>query len=74
MLNPSLDDFYEELKAFEKVYLEPGQTKTVTLTIDRDALCFFDAAKHEWVAEPGDFQALIGSSSRDIRAVVDFRL
>ncbi|MBP5397621.1 MAG: glycoside hydrolase family 3 C-terminal domain-containing protein [Bacteroidales bacterium] len=73
-MEASVDRPFKELKAFEKVYLEPGQTKTVTLTIDRDALCFFDAAKHEWVAEPGDFQALIGSSSRDIRAVVDFRL
>lgn len=64
----------KELKAFQKVYLEPGEEKTVTLTIDKSALSFFDDNKHEWVAEPGEFEALIGASSTDIKGKVGFVL
>ena len=59
---------------FEKVYLEPGETKTVEFVIDREALSFFDADRHEWVAEPGEFKALVAASSEDIRAEVPFVL
>ena len=64
----------KELKGFQKVKLAPGEEKTVTLTIDKKALSFFDDAKHEWVAEPGKFEAMIGSSSRDIKGTVPFEL
>lgn len=64
----------KELKGFRKVKLAPGEEKTVTLTIDKKALSFFDDAKHEWVAEPGKFEAMIGSSSRDIKGTVPFEL
>ena len=64
----------KELKAFQKVKLAPGEEKAVTLTIDKKALSFFDDAKHEWVAEPGKFEAIIGSSSRDIKGTVPFEL
>ena len=70
----SVDRPVKELKGFDKVYLEPGQTKTVEFVIDREALSFFDAEKHEWVAEPGEFKALIAASSEDIRGEVSFRL
>lgn len=64
----------KELKAFQKVRLEPGETKTVRLMLDRRAFSFWDATRHEWEAEPGDFELLIGSSSRDIRATALFAL
>ena len=64
----------KELKGFQKVKLAPGEEKAVTLTIDKKALSFFDDAKHEWVAEPGKFEAVIGSSSRDIKGIVLFEL
>ena len=54
--------------------LAPGEEKAVTLTIDKKALSFFDDAKHEWVAEPGKFEAIIGSSSRDTKGIVPFEL
>ena len=60
----------KELKGFQKVKLAPGEEKAVTLTIDKKALSFFDDAKHEWVAEPGKFEAIIGSSSRDVKGTV----
>lgn len=64
----------KELKGFKKVSLKPGETKNVTFEINNDALCFFDADKHDWVSEAGDFEALIGSSSADIRAKAKFTL
>jgi beta-glucosidase len=70
----SVDRPSKELKGFEKVWLNAGEKKTVTFEIDAEDLSWFNAEKHEWTAEPGDFKALIGSSSRDIRASVDFRL
>lgn len=57
----------QELKAFAKVALEPGETKTVTLTLNEQSLAYYDPAVGGWVAEPGDFEVRVGSSSRDIR-------
>ncbi len=57
----------KELKAFEKVEIRPKQTKTVTFTLDREAFWYFDTAKDSWDTEPGEFEILIGASSRDIR-------
>jgi beta-glucosidase len=64
----------KELKRFAKVALQPGETKTVSLTIDREALAYWDDAQKSWVAEAGEFEALIGSSSQDIRAHAPFHL
>ena len=58
----------------EKVYLEPGESATVRFPLDRRALSFFDADAHDWKAESGEFHALVGLSSRDIRADVCFNL
>jgi beta-glucosidase len=62
----------KELKGFAKVFLEAGSSKNVSITIDKAALSYFDDKKHEWVAEPGDFEALAGSSSVDIRSKIGF--
>lgn len=64
----------KELKAFAKVALEPGETKTVSFILDQDALSFYDPARKQWVAEPGGFEVLIGSSSRDIHLTGRFTL
>lgn len=64
----------KELKGFEKIYLNPGEQKEVTFTIDKTALSYFDSNKHDWVAEPGDFEALIGNSSDAIKTKVKFTL
>ena len=48
--------------------------KDVTITIDKSALSFFDPVKHDWVAEPGDFEALIGNSSDAIKTKIKFCL
>jgi beta-glucosidase len=70
----TIDRPVKELKNFEKVYLKAGETKTVTFEIDAEDLSYFDADKHEWVAEPGKFKVLLGSSSEDVRSTVNFKL
>ena len=62
----------KELKGFKKVNLAPSQTAEVTFIITPDDLKFFDDSKHEWIAEPGKFKAMIGASSTDIRSTVQF--
>jgi len=64
----------KELKAFTKVQLEPGERKTVALSITRDALAYYDDLAREWVAEAGTFEVLVGASSQDIRATATFAL
>ena len=64
----------KELKGFRKVKLAPGEEQKVSFTVAKDALSFFDDAKHEWVAEPGKFEAAIAASAADIRGVVPFEL
>ncbi|MFH0952702.1 MAG: glycoside hydrolase family 3 C-terminal domain-containing protein [Verrucomicrobiota bacterium] len=71
----SLDRPLKELKAFKKVSLKPGEKKPVTFELGRSALAFYDPARKGWVVEPGAFEILVGSSSRDIRlkGTVDVR-
>ncbi|TKB96898.1 glycoside hydrolase family 3 C-terminal domain-containing protein [Pedobacter cryophilus] len=57
----------KELKAFEKVFLNPNESKIITLTLPKEAFQYFDESKNNWVLEPGSFEILIGSSSADIR-------
>lgn len=64
----------KELKNFAKIYLEPGQTKTVTFTVRPSDLAFFDAGAHAWKAEPGEFRAHVGAASDDIRSSLRFIL
>lgn len=64
----------KELKAFDKIALNPGEEKTVTFSITPDDLKYFDDARHEWVAEPGKFTLYIGASSADIRTQAPFTL
>jgi len=73
-LKSSLPRPVKELKGFSKTKLAPGETREVTFTIGKEALSFFDDTRHEWVAEPGKFEAWIGASSTDIRNKVAFEL
>ena len=73
-LKSSLPRPVKELKGFSKVYLAPGATQQVSITIDKSALSFYDDRVGEWVAEPGDFEALIGTASDKITSTVKFSL
>ncbi len=62
-----------ELRDFQKVKLNAGESKTIEFTIDKEKLSFYNN-KLEWVAEPGDFEVMIGTSSADIKLRSDFEL
>lgn len=62
-----------ELKDFQKVKLQPGETKTLTFVIDNEKLAFYNQAL-EFKSEPGEFNLMIGSSSSDIRLSASFEL
>lgn len=64
----------KELKRFQRVYLKPGETTKVSFRLDKRAMSFYDVKKKDWVAEPGEFEVLIGSSSQDIRLKGKFTL
>ncbi len=64
----------KELKGFQRVNLKPKETRKINFTFDKKALSFYDINKKDWVAEPGEFEVLIGSSSQDIRLKGKFTL
>jgi beta-glucosidase len=57
----------KELKAFGRIELAPGDSGTVSMTVDMRSFAYFDDLRNAWIAEPGSFELLVGSSSRDIR-------
>lgn len=57
-----------ELRAFAKVGLAPGETRRVSLRLERRAFATWNAELHAWVVEDGTFEVVAGSSSRDLRA------
>lgn len=57
----------KELKGFEKVSLKPGETKRVAFSLDKRAFAYYETAISDWFVEYGEFEILIGASSRDIR-------
>ena len=57
----------KELKGFTKIYLEPGETKRVSIDLDFRAFAFYHPKYHTWITESGEFEILIGASSQDIR-------
>ena len=73
-LKCSVDRPVKELKAFQKVTLKPGETKTVTLKTDKRALSFWDEETSDWKAEPGEFMAQVGDSSDKLTCKLKFSL
>ncbi|MCO5185827.1 MAG: glycoside hydrolase family 3 C-terminal domain-containing protein [Anaerolineae bacterium] len=64
----------KELKGFAKVSLEPGETKTVEMTLDFRAFAFYHPDYAAWITEDGNFELLIGASSADIRQTLTVTL
>ena len=52
----------KELKGFKKIWLDPGQSQTVSFTITPELLSFYDRDM-KWIIEPGDFTIMVGTSS-----------
>ena len=57
----------KQLKGYQKVFLNPGQSTTITIPLDARAFAHWDTTQHTWVIDQGTYQILLGSSSRDIR-------
>jgi beta-glucosidase len=63
----SLERPNKELKGFAKVFLEPREKRIISIKLNRDAFAFYDPDRQQWVVEPGEFEIMVGSSSKDIR-------
>ena len=70
----SVERELKSLKRFVRINLKTGESKTVSFKIDKNDLSFYDTNSNKWIAEPGEFEVMVGSSSRDIRTTVPFKL
>ena len=70
----SVDRPKKELKGFQKVYLQPGENKDVTITINKETLSFYDESSSSWKAEAGKFEALVGNASDNLKLKKVFEL
>jgi beta-glucosidase len=57
----------KELRGFQRIRLQPGETKAVTFTLPAEKLAFWDEKTHGFVVESGVFDVMMGASSADIR-------
>jgi beta-glucosidase len=73
-VKPSVERPDKELKAFGKVFLQPGESKQVTLKLDAASFSYYNEQKKAWIADAGKYDLLTGSSSRDIRTVKSINL
>jgi beta-glucosidase len=65
--SPEVERAPKELKGFEKISLQPGESKNITFTLDAEAFRYWNDQTHSWTVKPGKFDILLASSSRDIR-------
>lgn len=65
---------HQGLRGFVRVELKPGEAREVAVTLDRRSMSFYDPVVKDWAAEPGVFEVLVGTSSRDIRLKGSFEL
>ncbi|MFX0209407.1 MAG: glycoside hydrolase family 3 C-terminal domain-containing protein, partial [Candidatus Hodarchaeota archaeon] len=65
--NPKLDRPYKELKGFSKLELQPNETKTATFHLDSRTFAYYSINHNSWIWESGEYDILIGASSKDIR-------
>lgn len=64
--NPVIFKAEKELKGFEKVYLEPNEEKEVSIILDKRSFAYYNVEQKDWAVEDGNYDILIGKSSRDI--------
>ncbi len=56
-----------QLKGFQKLFLQPGQSQHVRFLLQSGDLAYWNVQRHTWTVQPGSYQVMVGSSSRDIR-------
>ena len=64
----------EQLAGFERIHLHPGEQKTVSFSLPAEQLAWWDSDKEMFVVKPGEVDALVGSSSADIRQKAQFQI
>ncbi len=57
----------KELKGFDKIFLEPDEKKTIEITLDKRAFAFYNVDVSDWTVESGEFEIMVGASSRDVK-------
>jgi len=72
--HPSVPRPIKELKGFARVNLKPGETRHVSIILDRRSFVFYDVSRKDWKAENGDYSVLVGASSEEIRLRGNFTL
>ena len=73
-LDPSLARPDRELVGFQKIFLEPGESKQVTVAIAPARLAYYSDVHHRWVIEQGAYELLVGASASDIRATLPLEM
>ena len=73
-LKPRLPRPVKELKGFRKIFLNVGESQKLSIALERSAFAFYDPERRAWAAEKGDYNIIIGASSRDIRLQESVRL
>ena len=63
-----------ELKGFQKLYLQPGESREAVFNLDRRAFAYFDVVQDDWDIEPGVFEILFAASASDIRESLSIEL
>jgi beta-glucosidase len=63
-----------ELRAFAKVELQPGESRTVELSLDRRSFAYWDIDQHDWIVAAGDYRVEVGADAQTIVAEVEFAL
>ena len=66
-LNPKVFKADKELKGFKKIFLKKGEEKTISFELDRRSFAFYNTKINDWTALNGDYEIMIGASSRDIK-------
>ncbi|HEV7781027.1 MAG TPA: glycoside hydrolase family 3 C-terminal domain-containing protein, partial [Chitinophagaceae bacterium] len=66
-MKPSLPRPEKELKAFDKVFLKPGESKIIRINLDENAFQYYSDIENKWVMENGDYEIQVGASSRNIK-------
>jgi beta-glucosidase len=72
--NPRVPRPIKELKGFEKVFLQPGDSRRITLELDQHSFAYFNTATEQWDALPDTYNILVGASSQDLRLQGQFKL
>lgn len=65
---------YQELRGFDKIELAAGESRRVTIALNKRSFAYYNSMLHDWIVENGDFEILVGSSSRDIRLAKKIRI